>query len=1099
MNTEPSRAYSPAGIESRIYRTWLDRGCFHATSGAPDRSEPFCMVIPPPNVTGALHLGHAINNTLQDILVRRKRMQGRNTLWMPGVDHAGIATQAVVERKLFEEEKKTRHDLGREALVQRIWDWKQQYGNRIVEQLKLMGCSCDWQRERFTLDEVCARAVREWFFRLFRDGLIFRGKRLVNWDTHLQTAVADDEVYHETVKGHLWQIRYPVLRDGAGAPGSDVSAEVRDAAMRAAAAESAIAGRDYLVVATTRPETLLADTAVAVHPEDERYLGLIGRQVLLPQTGRSIPVIADGLLVKREFGTGCVKVTPGHDPNDYGCFQRHPQIGIRTMMTPDGRVMDDHAGFDGRYRGLKLDEARKRLVADLESAGLLHKTEDYVTEVGHSDRSKTPIQPYLSDQWFVKMGDLTEDEAAVVQSPFLRTLMTRGAASNGGRPEAARDKEQTPHLRPGLAQAAIDALCDDDAHYETPEARKECQKVHIFPRRYGNTYRDWLAEKRDWCISRQLWWGHRIPVWHAPHEFETRPVQDLTPMILQLRSWAFEGRQHGVMRTRFEDTPTNIEFDESAPSFFNCVREPDGKDREIVQFLDQRGYKQDPDVLDTWFSSALWPLSTMGWPGPTAGPIRGEPEPELFKTFYPTSTLSTAREIITLWVARMVIASLHNTGRVPFRDVVIHPVIMDGQGRQMKKSLGNGVDPVDLIEMYGADALRFTLAAMTTETQDVRIPVKKVTLPSGRDGNASEKFELGRNFCNKLWQAATGFILPNVEGMKIERFADGYGYRHTHARPQELPLFDRWIRTRLNRCIRDVDEALDGYLFARAMDRVRDFFWTEFCDWYLEESKLRLLRGPDAGAVSATEANDVKVVLLQVLDTTLQLLHPFVPFITEAIWEEIGRRVPHQYELVAGDAALAKVRPGQPVPQPLLIEASWPQALPLFDDERCDREVSGVLQPVIQALRQARTDINAVRSRGGQPAVRTLPTCILRAGAEVCRILGESGPLVRRMGGVDAMEISAAASKPPRVRSHVAEGFELYVPLADLIDLKIEEQRLKSELAEKQAALQRASAQLANEGFVSRAAPEAVAETRARETELTRQCRLIEQHLADLG
>ena len=479
--------------------------------------------------------------------------------------------------------------------------------------------------------------------------------------------------------------------------------------------------------------------------------------------------------------------------------------------------------------------------------------------------------------------------------------------------------------------------------------------------------------------------------------------------------------------------------------------------------------------------------SNIGEPLPDGrGSDQCRPEPNLLSVFYPTSVLSTAREIITLWVARMVIAGLYNVGKVPFRDVFIHPVIQDGQGRQMKKSLGNGVDPVDIIDMYGADALRFTLAGMTTETQDVRIPVKPARLPDGRTVNSSEKFEVGRNFCNKLWQAATGYILPNVADVQI-RLHDGA--RHTRARAHELPLFDRWIRTRLNHCIEAVNEALDAYQFARAADTVRDFFWSEFCDWYLEESKIRI-RGDDA--------NDVKVVLLQVLDLTLCLLHPFTPFITEALWEEIGQRIPRHYEVIAGDDALPWLATGQALPTPLLIETPWPCPHAPFRDDRCERHIGDVLQPIILALRQARTDVNVVRTRSGQPAIRALPQAGLRADEAVCAIVAENAALIGRLGSVERLEFGPATARPPRARSHVHERFQMYVPLEGLVDLAVETQRLTAELEEKRAALQRARAQLANEGFVQRAAPQMVQQTRDRAAELERQCALLQQHLDDL-
>ena len=651
------KAYDPHAAQTRWYKEWLNRGYFHAD---PASDKPaYCIVIPPPNVTGALHLGHALNNTLQDILIRWKRMQGYSALWMPGTDHAGIATQAVVERRIFTEEKKSRHDLGRDVLVRRIWQWKDEYEARILNQLRLMGCSCDWSRTRFTLDEVCSLAVRRTFFNLFKAGKIFRGKRLVNWDTHLRTAVADDEIYYEDVKGNLWTIRYPVTGSTTG---------------------------EALHVSTTRPETLLGDTAVAVHPDDPRYKHLIGKTVDLPLTGRTIPVIGEAVLVDPKFGTGCVKVTPAHDPNDYQTGLRH-NLPMINLLNPDGTYNENA----GAYAGLDRTVVRKRVLADLEAQGLLEKTEPYATRLNYSDRSKTPIEPFLSDQWFVRMGEDADG-------------------------------------KPGFAQLAMDAVTSG--------------KVKINPERYAKSYLDWLGEKRDWCISRQLWWGHRIPIWYCDSCTED-----------QLKH-AFAGRSDVVWVQA-----------EHGGWLIGAEHDLQGHELGAGHLL-----TQDPDVLDTWFSSALWPHSTLGWP---------EQTPELAK-YYPTSVLSTARDIITLWVARMVIFGQFNCGDIPFRDVFIHPVIQDGDGKRMSKSAGNGIDPVDIIDTYGADALRFTLAASATETQDLRMPVEPVKnsdglyavrpapgepiewveqgiwkkAPKEQRINTSDRFELGRTFPNKIWNAA---------------------------------------------------------------------------------------------------------------------------------------------------------------------------------------------------------------------------------------------------------------------------------------------------------------------------------------------------------
>ncbi|MEA3367668.1 MAG: valine--tRNA ligase, partial [Planctomycetota bacterium] len=576
------KTYDPSAVEDRIYRAWEEGGYFRPRPDAP--REPYAIVIPPPNVTDRLHLGHALNNALQDILVRWRRMQGRRTLWLPGMDHAGIATQAVVERRMFEEEGKTRHDVGREGLVERIWAWRKRSGDLILEQLKRIGCSCDWSRTRFTLDETCARAVRTVFYRMFRDGLIYRGLRLVNWDTHLQTAVADDEVYHETVAGHLWHIRYPVQD----------------------------APDEFVTVATTRPETMLGDTAVAVHPDDERYAHLVGRTVVLPLLDRPLPVVADGQLVDPAFGSGCVKVTPAHDPNDYEVGLRHG-LEMINILTPDGRINEN----GGPYEGLDRFEARRRVVEDLEAQGLLERIEPHQTEIGHSDRSKTPIEPYLSDQWFIAMAD--------------------------------------------LAERAMEAVRDG--------------RVRFHPDRYASTYLDWLSQKRDWCISRQLWWGHRIPVWKGPADsplLDPPPAAEADADAPALWQQSIDGAEVAVRLTTEADRRVA----------FVCV--PHGHE-ETERHLEEAGFVQDPDVLDTWFSSALWPFSTLGWPEET----------DDLGAFYPTDVLVTAREIITLWVARMVVMGLYNqpakfkkgyepgSDDVPFADVYIHAMIQDGTGRPM--------------------------------------------------------------------------------------------------------------------------------------------------------------------------------------------------------------------------------------------------------------------------------------------------------------------------------------------------------------------------------------------------------------------------------
>ena len=803
------KQYDPQAAQQRWYAFWLERGYFHA----PDSPKaPYCIVIPPPNVTGALHLGHALNNTLQDILIRWRRMQGFDALWMPGTDHAGIATQAVVEKRIFEEEKKTRHDLGREELVRRIWAWKDEYEARILSQLKLMGCSCDWDRTRFTLDEQCSRAVRKAFFELFKAGKIFRGKRLVNWDTQLRTAVADDEIYSEDVPGHIWTIKYPIAGSAAG---------------------------EALHVATTRPETMLGDTAVAVHPDDPRYKHLIGKMVDLPLTGRQIPIIADPILVDPAFGTGCVKVTPAHDPNDYLAGLRN-NLPMINLLNPDG-TYNENAG--PRYAGLDRLVVRKRVVEDLKAQGLLERVDSHLVPLKHSDRSKTPIEPYLSDQWFVRMGD-------------------------------------DPDGTPGFAQQAMDAVVSG--------------RIKIHPERYAKSYLDWLSEKRDWCISRQLWWGHRIPVWSktVPREEAGRYGVRIAPDGSEVRylapSLASETREYAYLHVE-HDWPPGGEVHEVTLRWSVA---PGHEDYE--RQLEQDGFERDPDVLDTWFSSALWPHSTLGWPDQT---------PEL-AGYYPTSVLSTARDIITLWVARMVIFGLFDTGEVPFRDVFIHPVIQDGLGRRMSKSLGNGIDPVDIIDLYGADALRFTLAFSATETQDLRMPVETTKLPDGRTVNTSERFEQGRTFPNKFWNAAR-FALMNLDG-----------YTPARVDPAALPVEDRWIMDGLSRLAAETTADLAAFRFAEAARRLRDFTWNDFCDWYLEIIKIRL-RDPAARPTAQR-------VLATVLDGLCRLLHPIMPFVTEQVWQALGELAPERGLPAAERAAESLCIAPWPITGVEPVRVLWP-------------------------------------------------------------------------------------------------------------------------------------------------------------------------------
>ncbi|MGD9721081.1 MAG: valine--tRNA ligase [Pirellulales bacterium] len=991
---ELPKQYDHEAAQNRWYPFWQERGYFHSEPD-PDR-QPYTIVIPPPNVTGALHLGHALNNTLQDILIRWRRMQGYNALWMPGTDHAGIATQAIVERRLFEEEKRTRHDLGRQALVERIWAWKNEYEARILGQLAQLGCSCDWQRTRFTLDETCARAVRHTFFGLFQERLIYRGKRLVNWDTHLQTAVSDDEVTHEAVAGHFWHLRYPIIDPAPGEP-------------------------QFVSIATTRPETMLGDTAVAVHPdpaaaldkaaaelaqkiaaapekektaleaqradlaarrdnllprlEQLRDMARAGRKVRLPLVNREIPLVAD-VWARPELGSGCVKITPAHDPNDYDVARRQ-HLPLINILNPNG-TLNENAGA---YQGLKIIPARQRVVADLEAQGLVEQIEDREIDLAHSDRSKTPIEPYLADQWFVKMET--------------------------------------------LAQSAMDAVTDG--------------RVKIVPPRYARGYLDWLSEKRDWPVSRQLWWGHQIPIWYAP----TASEDDLRR--------AFAGRNDVVWQRDGEHDQWLI-----------CAQEVDLAEDAIPGHRITR----EVDVLDTWFSSALWPHSTLGWPDDT---------PEL-RYYYPTSTLVTNRDIITLWVARMVLTGLFNVGEVPFRDVYIHPKILDGYGEGMSKSKGNGVDPLDVIESVGADSLRFSLAYLTTETQDVRMPVefecphchahleqtkknrvlpriecpqchqafstqwstKPEDLALPRGAVVSERFELGRNFCNKLWNASR-FALLNLEGYEPAPVDDA-----------ELAVEDRWILSRLATVTEQTTTALDEYRYGDAARALYDFAWNEFCSFYVEMVKSRL---QDAQARPTAQR-----VLAATLDVLLRLLHPLVPFITEEVWQLLGQAAPRRGLGAPATAAES------------VMIAPWPEP----DLERQDTEIEARFarfQELLKALRE-------VRSRQNIPPKSTLRFSV-RCAADVTALLRPMTPYFATMAGAEATAWGPDVQPPATGASEIVGGAELFVDLAEFVDVEAEMARKTKELAQLQERIAGKERQLGNASFVERAPAAVIDKERA--------------------
>ncbi len=880
-----------------------------------------------------------------------------------------------MERRIRESEKKTRHEIGRDELVRRIWAWKDQYEARILGQLRSLGASCDWERTRFTLDPICARAVRETFFKMFRDGLVFRGKRLVNWDAHLQTSVADDETYVEETKGGFWTFKYPV-KDVPGA---------------------------FIRFSTTRPETMLGDTAVCVHPSDERYKHLIGKMVTIPLVNRDIPIIADGLLADPTLGTGCVKVTPAHDPNDYACGLRN-KLPMINILNPDGTINEN----GGKYAGLERYKAREAVTADMEALGLFEGKEDREIPLKYSDRSKTPIEPYLSDQWFVKMGDLADG-------------------------------------RPGLAQLAMDAVDDG--------------RVKFFPDRYARSYLDWLGEKRDWCVSRQLWWGHRIPIWYtrAPEEELKRAFGNRSGVI-----WARDEENGQWLVCALEDLPADV-------------------------LGTAHRLEQDPDVLDTWFSSALWPHSTLGWP---------EATPEL-AYYYPTSTLVTSRDIITLWVARMMMTGLYNVGKVPFRHVYIHPKILDGFGETMNKTKGNGIDPLDIIDRYGTDALRFGMAFMATETQDSKLPVsnvcphcgelvavkqehmymrtRKVTCPKCkgvfRPGGpwpaddpdlptakqASDRFDMGRNFANKMWNAAR-FLLMNLEG-----------YTPGPVKPEDLPLEDRWILSRLATTATLVTEHLERYHFSEAVRGIYDFTWSEFCDWYVEMSKGRLR---DESARPQAQR-----VLAGVLDSILRLVQPFMPFVAESIWQALG------------EAARSR---GLPAPAPAaesVCIAPWPTCPPEWRDEAMETRLRR-MQDLVRMVREIRNRYMVDPRTPLDVSVRCG-----QAHADDFRMLA---PFIVQLAGVGKLDCGVETTKPRQAATQVHADFELYVSLAGLIDVAAETARLQKQLAEKSKTQQGARGKLQNASFVDRAPPEVVQQVKDQVAELEGQIKVIEQTLRDL-
>ncbi len=971
------KAYRPSDHEGRIRARWDEARAFHAdprkvTDGG---KTPYSIVIPPPNVTAALHLGHALNNTLQDVQARAHRMMGDETLWMPGTDHAGIATQTVVEKRLLKDEGKRRTEYERDVFVGKVQAFKDEYEQVITGQLKAMGCSCDWDRQRFTMDEVCAKAVREAFFRLFSDGLIYRGKRLVNWDPVTQTVLADDEVEMEEVDGAFYYLRYP-LCDGGGAP---ITLKLWNHATGKTEELS------HVTVATTRPETYLGDTAVAVNPRDPRWAALSAARahVKLPFVGRVIPVLADDYVVlpaalhadpeaaktdaKAAMATGYLKVTPAHDPNDAEIGKRHNLPAI-NVMAPDASISDKHGWTDvgeaRRFVGMSREDARQAVVAAFREANLLEAVKPHRHSVGHSYRSHAAIEPYLSDQWYI-----------AVKKP-IPSLPDKGLIPGTDVPV---------HSLAGLALAPV---LDGS--------------VRFVPERYTKTYQTWLENLRDWPISRQLWWGHRIPVWSAADSAKT---------------------PDGAAMQTIGDTE------------FVCAKDAEQDRPDLHRQLHERGFRQDPDVLDTWFSSGLWPLSTMGWPEPDqSAETRG-----LLAAFNPTDVLCTAREIITLWVSRMVmfnryfLASGGEPGPVPFRDVFIHAMIQDGEGRKMSKSLGNGVDPLDIIATHGADAMRYTLCHMTTQTQDVRMPVER---DEATGKNTSPKFDLGRNFCNKLWNAA--------------RFAIAILEDDSPTAAGELSLPDRWMLSRLEATVRESTEAIRGYEYSAYAQGVYDLLWRDFCDWYLEAIK------PTVRQNAAQKA-----VLRATLDAILRLLHPICPFITEAIHERL-RTIPAApvHGLTLGEANL-------------LCLAPWPTAEGSLHNADAEARFER-LRSLIGAIREA-------RAQQSIPPKRRI-TLHLHAGAkDLAGQIQDAAGLVETMAGLERATLDPAPSGEPtspltfEAMEHRLGGL---FDAASGGDLDAEKARLNKKVEDLSKEIAALEGRLNNPGYAQRAPAALVQQTR---------------------
>lgn len=872
MAKELAKQYDPKNVEDRIYDFWLEGNYFHAKLETDKK--PYTIVIPPPNITGQLHMGHALDNTLQDILIRWRRMQGYDTLWLPGTDHASIATEAKIVEEM-KQEGITKDDLGREGFLERAWEWKRTYGGRIIQQLKKLGSSCDWERERFTLDEGCSKAVLEVFCRLYDKGLIYRGERIINWCPHCLTSISDAEVEYEDQPGHFWHLRYP-FKDGSG----------------------------YLELATTRPETMLGDTAVAVNPNDERYKNVVGKTLILPLVHREIPVIADDY-VEMDFGTGVVKITPAHDPNDFEVGLRH-DLPILTCMTEDAHITEDYP----KYAGMDRYEARDAIVEDLKAEGAIVKIEDYSHNVGTCYRCHTTVEPRVSKQWFVKMEPLAGPAIEFVK--------------NG--------------------------------------------KIKFVPERFSKIYYHWMENIKDWCISRQLWWGHRIPAYYC---------EDCEEII--------------VSKTAVDICPK---------CGGNCY--------------------QDPDTLDTWFSSALWPFSTLGWPDET---------PEL-SHYFPTNTLVTGYDIIFFWVARMIFSSIEQMGKEPFDTVFIHGIVRDAQGRKMSKSLGNGIDPLDVIDEYGADALRFMLATGNSPGNDMRF--------------SNEKVSASRNFANKLWNAAR-FILMNIGDDEVPCEL-----------PKELALEDKWIISLFNKLAKEVTENLEKFELGIAVAKLYDFIWDIFCDWYIEISKIRLQKGGE-------EADNVKQVLVWVMSNTLKLLHPFMPFITEEIWQTL----PHEGESI--------------------MISDWPKYCECrnFDLEETEMER---IMTAIRAIRNRRAEMNVPPSKKAKVYIATSHRDTFEQGSIFMQRLAYASNVKIS----DNFEIEGSVCI-------VTEDAKIYIPMGELVDFEAEKTRLEKQLESVRKDLEFVINKLNNPGFIAKAPDHIVAGQREAAEKYTEKIAMLEESIAKLG